>query len=159
MHKIKLALWILFSLGLVVVFLLVGLPVLNKVIAYERENRDYTLHTTPLKSEVIRDICEKFEISDEDPRCIPGAKVYAPEFFADIKAFIRSLPQEKANAEEVQRLLGEYEVYREPITRLNDGTEYFTITFDLRGDSVYPIDVWFTGNGTFKKIMANAGGS
>jgi len=159
MHRIKLALWILFFLGLLVFFLLVGLPVLNKVINYERENRDYTLHTTPLKAEVIRDICEKFEISDDDPRCIPGTKVYAPEFFADIKKYIRGLPEDKASIEEAQRLLGKYEIGREPITKLEDGTEYFRIFYDLRGDLVYPIFIRFNGNGGIEEIMANAGGS
>ncbi len=159
MRRIKLVLWIFVFAGLVVLFLLVGLPVLNKVIAYEKENRDYTLHTTPLKAEVIQDVCEKFEISDDDPRCQPRATVYAPEFYADIKTYIRGLPEKRANIEEVQRLMGKYEIDREPITKLEDGTEYFRVFYDLRGDLVYPIFIRFTGNGEIEEIMANAGGS
>lgn len=160
MRRIKIVLWIIVFAGLVVLFLLVGLPVLNKVIAYEKENRDYTLHTTLLKAEVIRDVCEKFEISDEDPRCQPGSKVYAPEFFADIKAYIRALPKEKSNVEEVQRLLGKYEIDRDPtITMRKDGTGYYRIFYDLRGDLVYQIAVKFTKNGRIEEITANTGGS
>lgn len=159
MRQMKLALWILVFLGLVAFFLLVGLPVLNKIIAYEKENRDYTLHTTPLKDEVIRDVCEKFEISDDDPRCKPGATVYAPEFFPDIKTYIRALPEEKANAEYIDNLLGKYELYRGPITRQKDGTEYFTITYDLRGNHVHRIIIWVNKDNKIINIMTTSGGS
>lgn len=160
MRSIKLALWIFVVLGLVAFFLLVALPFIEEIIKYDKENRDYTLHTTPLNSEVIQDVCEKFEISNDDPRCQPEAKVYAPEFFADIKAYIRALPKEKANVEEVQTLLGKYEVDRDPIiTMRKDGTGYYRIFYDLRGDLVYQITVKFTKNGEIEEIMANAGGS
>lgn len=159
MRKVIKILLVILVLGLVIFFLLVGLPFLKMLGEYNKENRDYTLHTTPLKVEVIRDICEKFEIPADDPRCMPRATVYAPEFYDDIKAYIRSLPDEQANVVEVQRLLGKYEVDREPITKLQDGTEYYRIFYDLRGDLVYPIFVRFTGDGKIEEIMANASGS
>ena len=93
LRRIKQVLLILLALGLVAFFLQVGLPVLKEVAEYNKENADYTLHTTPLPYLVIMDVCEKFSIPKEDPRCEPGATVYAPEYSKTLRRTSEGCPK------------------------------------------------------------------
>jgi len=135
------------------------IPLISMNIEYKRELADVTRNTTPLTAEVVEDICIKFSIQADDPRCQPGATVYSREFFPDIKSYLYDLPKDQANEEEVSKLLGLYEYYREPMTHVSDGPDYYRVWYDLRGDHVYRLVIFYREDGSIKEIMSTGGGS
>ncbi len=126
---------------------------------YNQVKSDYTRNTTPLTAEVVNDICEKFDLSTADERCQPSAVVYAPEFFSDIEAYFTALPSDLANYETVQSKLGIYLEYQTPVVHVANGVSYFECSYDLRGDRVTYIVIWFTPEGEIIKINKVYGGS
>jgi len=144
------------------VLLLIGLVISSIVIAFlwhmhrlGVEKSDYTKRTTPLAETVVADLCEKLTLPEDDPRCQPGATVYAPEFFDSIKRYFKKLPAEKANQEEVDRVLGDYldscYTWQE--------TKKYSCAYDLRGDHVSIIGAFFEADGSIYRIIASVGGS
>jgi len=135
-----------------------GLTLLTAVVMGYDAYQDATQwreHTTPLDPEVVADICEKFGLPEDDPRCQPGATVYAPEFFRTIGETFQPPDGDWATYSQVEEILGEYKFDEEPITILSDGTEYFRCWYDLRGDRVYPIVISFNSDGSIRKIIAD----
>ncbi len=123
----------------------------------ERQVRknDYTQMTTPLKANVIKDICVKFEISTMDKRCQPDAIVYSPEFFDDIKAYLRYLPNEEKTYQNVQDKLVNYLIECER----PDNEGVYRCHYDLHGDRLYQISIYFSRDGSIYRVMDNRGGS
>jgi hypothetical protein len=146
-------------IGVIICILVFIIPLILEDIEYRREHADVTRNTTPLTAEVVEDICKKFSIQADDPRCQPGATVYAPEFFDDIESYLYNLPKDQANDEEVSKLLGFYEYYREPITHENNGYEYYRVWYDLRGDRVNRLVISYRKDGSIIEIMNSSGGS
>jgi hypothetical protein len=119
------------------------------------QSYDYTKITTPLPRNIAEDICVKFEISSEDPRCSGDTVVYAPDFFSDIKMYFNKLPEESSTYEMVQGKLGAYLIRcSEP-----DNEGYYQCRYDIRGDGIYPISIHFNKENRYYQIFANAGGS
>ena len=116
---------------------------------------DYTKITTPLPKNTVSDICSKFELDVNDDRCLPGSVVYGPDFFDDIKAYLNNLPDEKATFDVVHDKLGLYLVFCESPN--NEG--HYACRYDLRGDGIYPILIFFTKDGYYYRIIANTSGS
>jgi len=116
---------------------------------------NYAKITTPLPVSAAEDICLKFEIDPEDARCLPGAIVYAPDFFIDIKVYIDTLPDEDATFENIQEKL---EIYLISCENPNDEGHY-RCRYDIRGDGIYPIFIYFTIDGHIYRVIANTGGS
>jgi len=144
---------------MICVLVYIIIPLISMNIEYKRELADVTRNTTPLTAEVVEDICKKFSIQADDPRCQPGATVYSRQFFPDIKSYLYDLPKDQANEEEVSKLLGLYEYYREPMTRVSDGPDYYRVWYDLRGDHVYRLVIFYREDGSIKEIMSTGGGS
>ena len=111
--------------------------------------------TTPLENEVAVDLCNKFTISDNDPRCQPGAVVYAPDFFQTIGKTFQPADQTWATYEEVEAKLGAYKYNQEPLVTESDGKQYFRCWYDLRGDRVYPIVIDFYSDGRLWRMIAD----
>lgn len=120
-------------------------------VAY-RDN--YKLHTTPLSQTVVDDLCSKLGLKDTSPRCEPGAVVYAPELFDEIKLYFRDLSRPEKTYETVQKVLGPYLVACEA----PDFEGYFRCRYDLQGDSVYPLFFDFDQTGHYWQIIAHTGG-
>jgi hypothetical protein len=112
--------------------------------------------TSPLKPEVVQDICSKFGLPKDDDRCRPGATVYAPDFFPLIR---ESFTPGVSTYDDVQEKLGAYQYKCEKPTKESDGTIYFVCSYDLQGDRVFHADFFFTGEGTMWKMFASTGGS
>lgn len=111
--------------------------------------------TSPLNFEVIQDLCQKFILSDQDPRCKPDAVVYAPEFFQTIrKDFIHS-NGETVNYDYVQEKIGKYKYECSQMVKERTGAEYFSCSYDLQGDHVYPIGIFFYSNGVLWRYFAD----
>jgi hypothetical protein len=113
--------------------------------------------TSPLSQNVIQDICQKFEIPPNDSRCKPGAIVYAPDFFGDITRDFRAKNGVYSTYGDVQKKIGSYQFKYEPPVTENNGLTYFVARYDLRGDRVYPIVMFFYGDGRLFRIIADVG--
>ena len=146
-------------IGLIICALVSNILMISMYIAIRRELADVTRFTTPLTAEVVEDVCKKFSLQTDDPRCQPGATVYAREIYPDIKSYLYDLPKDRANEEEVSKLLGLYEYYREPMTHVSDGPDYYVVSYDLRGDHVYRLVIFYREDGSIDKIMSSGGGS
>ncbi len=119
------------------------------------QSYDYTKITTPLPRNIAEDICVKFEISSEDPRCSGDTVVYAPDFFSDIKIYFNKLPEESSTYDMVQDKLDAYLIQcSEP-----DNKGYYQCRYDIRGDGIYPISIHFNKENRYYQIFANTGGS
>jgi hypothetical protein len=116
---------------------------------------DYTEITTPLSRDVINDLCSKFEISPDDPRCLADSVAYGPDFYEDIRDYFHALSPEEATKEEVQIKLGAYlESCESP-----DKDGNYVCWYDLRGDGIYHIVVFFNQYGYIYRFIANTSGS
>ena len=116
---------------------------------------DYKLHTTPLATSTVEDVCLRFGIKESSEHCQSNAVVYAPDFFDEIKDYFRNLPDHDKTYDVVQDKLGAYLDYCEKPNP--DG--HYRCRYDLRGDDVYPVFFYFDKNGTYYRIIANIGGS
>ena len=138
-----------FWIGISVAFVLIcALPITMAVIPVVVEwaqKSDLSRYTTPLKEEVVEDICEKF-LSNDDPRCEPNRIIYAPDFFPEIRKYLQD-GKGKMTREDVQEKLGEYEYNcEEPIYYPSLHKAYYWCSYDLSGDRVFPIDIEYEVN-------------
>lgn len=135
-------------------FLVTGLFILKEV-RYAQNVAKWRERTNPISSVIANDMCIKLEIAPDDWRCQLGAKVYAPDFFKEInKKFIPS-KQNQPMYDDVEAILGNYEYYREPMTKVSNGLVYFVIYYDLNEDHMYPIKVFIKKDGTVFRVIAN----
>lgn len=113
--------------------------------------------TTPLDPNVVRDLCVAFSLSSNDKRCQPDSVVYAPEFFDVVRETFAPSNDTWATYEEVQEKIGKYRYRFEPLVTQSDGITYFVAGYDLRGDRVYPIGMFFYDDGRLFRIVADIG--
>lgn len=112
--------------------------------------------TAPLRAEVIRDLCQKFNLSDKEFRCKTDAVVYAPEFFQTIRRDFIHSNGETVTYDYVQEKLGRYQYECSPMITERTGAEYFICSYDLQGDHVYPIGIFYYSNGYLWRFFASA---
>jgi hypothetical protein len=120
---------------------------------------DYTNFTTPLSKDVVDDICAKLDIEKTSKNCLPGAVVYGPDFFDEIKTYFRSLSNQEKNHNTVQNRLGTYLISCEPPVLNGRYKGYYICKYDLRGDGSYPFYFKFDENDFIIETIANIGGS
>ena len=157
--KILVSLLVIVGVTAVLVFLLpIAIDVYSSLKAYNAriaKSSDYTKITTPLSRETAADLCKKFEIDMDDKRCQVDAVVYGPNFFDDLKSYFRGVPENEATFELVQSKLGSYLVNcGQP-----DNEGYYTCTYDIRGDGIYRIGIFFSSEDKYYRVIANTGGS
>lgn len=149
----RLALWIvLFSMMTVMA---VGIACLSPVIISRLKKPSVSEVTTPLSSEVVRGICQSFEMSETDQRCRVGVKVYAPDFFPVIlAAFERGV----STRDDVIAKLGIYEYGCETPTHVPSlEITYYRCRYDLNGDHVFPVVISYTDNDVVWRMTATIG--
>jgi hypothetical protein len=113
--------------------------------------------TTPLDPAGVKELCQTFALPDDDPKCRPGAEVYAPDFFGVISETFQPKEGEWATYDQVQSKLGKYQYKYEPPVTQADGLTYFRARYDLQGDRIYPIVMWFYGDGELWRLTADIG--
>lgn len=113
--------------------------------------------TTPLDTATTQQLCLAFNIPSTDSRCQAGAATYGPEFFKTIQRTFPVDGPNQATFDQVQAKLGKNEFKREPLVKVSDGTEYFVVRYDLRGDRVYPIVMFFYADGRLFRLIADIG--
>jgi hypothetical protein len=57
----------------------------------------------------------------------------------------------------VQEKLGKFQYKYEPLVTQANGLTYFRAFYDLQGDKVYPIGMWFYGDGELWRVVADIG--
>jgi hypothetical protein len=111
--------------------------------------------TKPLDTIVVQDLCKKFELPLDDRRCQADAIVYAPDFFGTIRQTFFPENRNWATFEEVERVLGKYKFKQEPLVTTGDGLKYFVARYDLKGDRIYPITIFFHEDGKVWRMFAD----
>jgi hypothetical protein len=147
-------------IGSIVAFYLIRFTVyiytsMQQISARAVEQSDYTKITTPLPTGVAHDLCVEFEISLTDRRCKSGAVVYGPDFFPDLKSYFLALPKQDATYQTVEDKLAAYKISCEKPN--NEG--HYRCKYDIRGDGIYPIFIYFTKEGFYYRIIANTSSS
>ena len=124
------------------------------------ERADYKKHTDPLESETVTDLCLRLDIQEGDPRCQPNAVVYGPEFFPEIRAYVKNLPDGLKTQPEVEKLLGPYRDFcSDPVKPMIGATTYRCI-YLLKSDGTSGISVTYKEDGTiYNTIYFGSGGS
>jgi len=110
--------------------------------------------TSPLEAAVVQDLCQKLALPEDDPLCLPGAVVYAPDFFPAVKA---AFEPGITTYDDVQEKLGVYKYRQDPLVIQADGVKYFRCWYDFNGDHVFPIVFSFTDENVLRQIFASAG--
>jgi hypothetical protein len=81
--------------------------------------------TIPLTSDVIDDLCYKFDLSPDDDRCdYTGKEIYGPDFFDVLYETFTPRDQPWATQEEVDEMIGDYKYKCEPPSMSGDGRDY-----------------------------------
>ena len=115
---------------------------------------DLSKYTTPLDSETIQDICMNFEIKD-NRLCIQDRPVYAPDFFPII---LSTFERGVSTRDDVKAKLGRYEYGCEPPTyvpRLE--LTYYRCAYDLNGDRVFFVGIWYLDNDVVWRMTGTIG--
>jgi len=121
------------------------------------DTRNWREKTSPLDPAVISDLCTTFSIPEGDPKCKSDSVVYAPEFFGVIRRTFQPDEDDWATYDEVQEKLGKYQFrYEAPVTTA-DGFTYFCVWYDLRGDRIFPIVIFFYEDGRLWRLVADVG--
>ncbi|MBI9049673.1 MAG: hypothetical protein JEZ00_09655 [Anaerolineaceae bacterium] len=157
MGKSKKSIIIMFSIILLLFLLLCAFASFPEVYKAIRTKLTWKEPTTPLPVEVIEDICSQFELGENDKRCKSDAIVYAPDFFEPIVDHFKMKDGKWSTYDEVQEKLDKYQVRIEPPSRRADGSEYYRVWYDLRGDGIYPIVMRFDSEDKLYKISASIG--
>jgi hypothetical protein len=121
------------------------------------EKLNWKEKTTPLDPTIVRDLCMAFSLRLDDTRCQPDSIVYAPEFFDVIRETFAPSTGTWATYDKVEGKIGKYQYKLEPPVTQADGTTYFVAKYDLRGDQVFPIGMFFDGNGNLFRIVTDIG--
>ncbi len=111
------------------------------------ENETWKNESTPLSNETIKDLCRKLSL-EKDPLCQRRRSLYAPDFFPAINTKFK---RRGTTYQDVQAVLGEYQVELEPIETDSYGKTYFFSSYDIRGDQVTGILMLFEG--TYEKNL------
>ena len=115
---------------------------------------DLSKYTTPLDSETIRDICMNFEIKD-NRLCIQDRPVYAPDFFPII---LSTFERGVSTRDDVKAKLGRYEYGCEPPTYVPSlELTYYRCAYDLNGDRVFFVGIWYLDNDVVWRMTGTIG--
>lgn len=158
-----LALTVLIFVSLIYFYVLpVATTVYSDIKRYETRTAyrdDYTNFTTPLSKDVVDDICAKLNIEKTSKNCLPGAVVYGPDFFDDIREYFQNISSQPSTDSIVREKLEEYEVACSSLIKTGNGFEYYECDYDLSSDGIYHIVFLFYKDGRIFRIMDNRGGS
>ena len=124
------------------------------------ERADYKKHTDPLGPETVTDLCQRLDIQEGDPRCQPNAVVYGPEFFPEIRAYVRNLPNALRTQTEMEKLLGPYKGDCEKAVTPMLGPTTYRCDYVLNQDGPIGVAITYKEDGTiYNTIYFGSGGS
>ena len=115
---------------------------------------DLSKYTTSLDSETIQDICTNFEIED-DRLCMQDRPVYAPDFFPII---LSTFERGVSTRDDVKAKLGRYEYGCElPTYEPSSELIYYVCSYDLNGDRVFPVVIFYLDNDVVWRMTGTIG--
>ena len=123
----------------------------NIFLSEQAKREGWREHTTPISFETAEYLCQAFEVPLSDPRCSPTEVVYGPDFYPEVTEWVETVGREY---DEVQEILGRFLVSCEDRTQLSSGRIYFRCHYDLRGDDVFWIGIYFNDDETVDRISA-----
>lgn len=106
----------------------------------------------PLKSEVVQDICLRFDLPSNDSRCQFDAVVYSDDFNNTISDALKTTNSRQLTFDQVEEKLGRYRYECEPKVTQADGTQSFRCYYDLQGDKIFRIGISFFSDGRVWRI-------
>lgn len=135
--------WLTTFISMVALFFLVVCYAMVRVVIYIVEISQpppYADYTEPLDSLIVQDLCGKFELDQDDPRCDSVGAVYAPEFYYEVHNLLEageltSYPEWDVMFHDYQRC--------DPLQSRQDGSGFFWCDYDFKGDFVFRIHVTF----------------
>lgn len=104
---------------------------------------EFRERSTPISLETKQDICNKFNIPDNDTRCDPDRVVYGVKFRDEIYDYFE---ENQPSYAELSEVLGPHEVFCEPP---EDDDPQMICWYDLSGDDLFAIYVRFEPDGTY----------
>lgn len=125
----------------------IGIPVVGRYLRTD----SWKNGTSPLPAYTIATLCSNFDLEEKDPLCSGKNDVYAPDFFATIRETFRPEIEYGLNTaegittyEDVESKLGMFKYECEPLTiQTSPKLTYFRCGYDLRGDRVSLIGIYF----------------
>jgi hypothetical protein len=107
--------------------------------------------TSPLPPQIQTDLCTKFSLLPRERLC-RSDNVLARDFYPIIS---KTFPLGQATYEEVDAILGSYELRRSDLKTWSDGQNFYWVSYDLRGDEAYRIVFYFYEDGEMFRIQEN----
>ncbi|WP_423222634.1 hypothetical protein [Candidatus Amarolinea aalborgensis] len=115
---------------------------------------DLSKYTTPLDSDTIQDICTAFELRD-NRLCTQDGPVYAPDFFPII---LSTFERGVSTRDDVKAKLGRYEYGCELPTYVPSlELTYYVCSYDLNGDRVFPVVIFYLDNDIVWRMTGTIG--
>jgi len=108
-------------------------------------------HMNPLNDAVIRDLCEKFELSPENELCEASNTLYTIDFFPIIYRFFT---QGEDTYDDVQEKLGRYQIRCGATWTTADGESYYSCRYSLTGSEVDQFGIRFSGDHKLERIFS-----
>lgn len=150
---------ILFFVFVLFIFVPLGIGTIYGVVTgLSERNRimNWKDNTAPISSEIVDDLCEKFELSSEVPVCKSNSIVYGPEFYPYI---IKSFCPDRdkcLSLVEVEEKIGKYKFSEDAQDALmpDESNRYW---FDFQSDHMYPLIISFYHDGTINQIQYDFG--
>jgi hypothetical protein len=143
-------LWAIVGLGFIFICSIFG-KYIPYMFSYLVDLDNWKEQTKPLSEETKLDLCEKFQI-DNNNICDKGRTVYSPDLFPIIYDFF-NFEDNTVYREDVENKLGDYLTECETPTILNDGTGYYACFYDLAGDEVFPIFALYNADGILFTLL------
>jgi hypothetical protein len=131
-----------------VIVLFSSILIIGNIDTYIHRN-DWKDRTSPLPVLTIRTLCKNFELANTSPLCEENKNIYSRDFYKAIIAYFRPYENEKntvgtATYSLVEENIGEYKIKCESVTTNSDGFSNFRCFYDIRGDNVFIMVIWFT---------------
>lgn len=118
------------------------------------EDSYFKQYTSPLSSDVARDLCAEFELPALDWRC-QDEKVFAIDFYPAIVDYYSNISAKDRTLDAVQSKIGGYQITVETKVK-NDGYSHW-YWYDFTGDQMFPLIILFDENGIMVDILSHAG--
>ena len=108
----------------------------------------------PLNRDIVKDLCQRFQLPLDDLRCQPGSTTYAKDFAKVVISAFNPSDENQMTYDQIEEKFGRYKQWCEPATKLADGTEYFVCRYDLVGDGADPILIYYYLDKRVWKVQA-----
>jgi hypothetical protein len=126
------------------ILLLLGICVIVRFVSISQQDSLLRASTSPLPLETIDILCNNFEIDENHKLCDGEKDIYSWDFSDIFQDSLLPKEGNPATYEEVERTLGVFKYECEPVVHQADGLSYFRCSYDLIGDRIHHISIYFS---------------